>query len=362
MRQSKSITFARARRVAKGMYFQGLILNALLFQAGGVVTAAAGAAFFCLWLGYGFMLGLGVTIVTAIAIGTTWLIGSLGWLVRSGLSPVDRMVRGWLTAIPILALMAILGASQFWYFPPILWAALLCLVVGLALTPLLGKIARRVDVARVTSRGMPVAFLPAFQEVPDLLPAPVEKILEQAFRDWTHLRDLVGLTAESAMRSYVDMDALLRDASRTVTYLLRRSPVVAKLVLLSYERRDPTVRQAAEKAVSRLGKVGGVLHEAVSTATQFAASEDRDERRELGIRVDSLKELVASLEFDAESFDAAVEEAQAVIGGAAKIRVSVAAAPTGAVPHERPSATDAAIRDEDMPIYDEDRPVGRSVR
>ena len=291
MGRPANITLAAARGRVRQIHPRVLIVNALLFQAAGLSMAALWTLVVCLSNGWGLLPGVLMATGAAAATGGLWLLWTFGWLLQAGLSGVQRMTRGWMTAVAVVALVGAVVVAPW-------WAAIGAALLGLAASPLLAKMARAVDGTKVTSWGLPKALLPALQGVPERLPVQVESILDTAFRDWMHLRDLVGFTAESALRSYVDMSALSRDAERTVLYLMRRAPVVAKLVDLSNERGEVAARRAAETAVHRLRRVGEVLHEAVTAASQFAASEEREEAHELKIRVEGLKELASSLEVD----------------------------------------------------------------
>ncbi len=291
MGRPANITLAATRARARGIHPRVLFVNTLLFNAAGGVLAALWAAGVSVASGWGLWPGLALGAGLAAGLGSLWLVASLGWILQPGLSGVQRMTRGWMTAVLMVTLASIALVTPW-------WTALAALAVGLAASPLLAKVARRVDATKMTAWDLPEPLLPALQGVPEHLPVQVETILDLAFRDWMHLKDLVGFTSESALRSYVDMTALSRDAERTVLYLVRRAPVVAKLVELANERGEPAARRAAETAVHRLRRVGEVLHEAVTAASQFAASEEREEAHELKIRVEGLKELASSLEMD----------------------------------------------------------------
>jgi hypothetical protein len=291
MGKPANITLAAARARVRQIHPRVLMLNALLFQAAGLVVASLWTAAVCLSNGWGLLPGVLLALGAAAGTGVLWLLWTFGWLLQSGLSGVQRMTRGWMTAVAVVALVGAAVVTPW-------WAAIGAALLGLGASPLLAKMARSVDGTKVTSWGLPKTLLPVLQGVPERLPVQVESILDTAFRDWMHLRDLVGFTADSALRSYVDMSALSRDAERTVLYLMRRAPVVAKLVDLSNERGELAARRAAETAVHRLRRVGEVLHEAVTAASQFAASEEREEAHELKIRVEGLKELASSLEVD----------------------------------------------------------------
>lgn len=302
---------AATRARARQLHPRVLILNAMLFNGAGVALAVVWALLLSLMNGWGLLPGIFVAAGAAAGVGSLWLFSSFAWILHSGLSGVQRMTRGWITAMIVVALVGAVVASPW-------WAAIAAVAAGLAATPLLAKVARRVDGTKMTSWGLPQAILPALQNLPQRLPMSVDRVLDQAFRDWTHLRDLVGFTAESALRSYVDMTALSRDAERTVLYLMRRAPVVAKLVDLANERSDKAAKRAAQTSVERLERVGEVLHEAVTAASQFAASEEREEAHELKIRVDGLNELAESLEIDGLE----VEMAHQTLDDPARFRVS----------------------------------------
>ena len=310
MGRPANITLAAVRARARQIHPRVLIVNALLFNAAGWVLAAFTAAA-CMATGWSLLSVAFVAAIAAGGLGSMWFVSSLGWMLQSGLSGVQRMFRGWLTA---LVVMGLAGAAvlQPW------WIAIAVMALGLATSPLLGKVARRVDGTKMTSWKLPPELLPVLQSLPERMPLQVDSILDQAFRDWMHLRDLIGFTAESALRAYVDMNALSHDAHRTVLYLMRRAPVVAKLVDLATERNEPAAQRAAETAVQRLRQVGQVLHEAVTAASQFAASEEREEAHELKIRVDGLNELASSLEIDGLE----VETAHQQLNDPARFRVS----------------------------------------
>jgi hypothetical protein len=291
MGRPANITLAATRARARQIHPRVLLVNALLFNAAGVGLAALWTALVCVMNGWPLWSGVLMTAGAAAGVGSLWLFSSLGWILHAGLSGVQRMSRGWMTAVVIVALVGAAVVAPW-------WAAFAAMAAGLAVTPLLAKAARRVDGTKMTSWNLPQPLLPALQNLPERLPVQVDSILDIAFRDWMHLRDLVGFTAESALKAYVDMPALSRDAERTVLYLMRRAPVVAKLVELASERGEPAAKRAAETAVQRLRKVGEVLHEAVTAASQFAASEEREEAHELKIRVDGLNDLASTLEFD----------------------------------------------------------------
>lgn len=277
------------------------MVNTLLFNGAGVLFAVLWTAAVCLANGWPFVAGVFMAAAAAAGTSALWLVSSLGWVLQAGLSGVKRMSRGWMTAVVLLAGVGALAVSPW-------WTAFGAMAVALAATPLLAKLARRVDGTKMSSWDLPPTLLTPLQALPERLPPQVDSILDRAFRDWMHLRDLVGFTAQSALKAYVDMDALSRDAERTVHYLLRRAPVVAKLVDLANERNEPAAVKAAETAVRRLRRVGEVLHEAVTASSQFAASEEREEAHELKIRVDGLKELASSLEIDGLEIETAAEQ------------------------------------------------------
>jgi hypothetical protein len=278
-----------------------VLTNTLLFNAGGAAVAVLWTTMVCLLLGWGMLPGLFMSGAAAGILSFLWFIGSLGFFLQAGLSGVQRMTRGWMAAVGVVGLVGMIALGS-WLVP--WWTAIVAVAIGLGMTPLLSRVAQRVEGTKMTSWDLPAELIPYLQALPQRLPGEVEYLLDVAFRDWMHLRDLVGFTAESALKSYVDMPALSRDAQRTVLYLLRRAPVVAKLVDLAHERSDPQARKAAETAVRRLKAVGDVLHEAVTAASQFAASEERHEAHELKIRVDGLNELAASFEFDGLEIEA----------------------------------------------------------
>lgn len=291
MGRPANITLAATRARARQIHPRVLIVNMMMFNAAGMGLAALWTAMVCMSNGWPLLAGVFMAAGAAAGIGGTWLFASLGWILQSGISGVQRMTRGWMTAVVAVTLVLAAVVAPW-------WAAFAAMAAGLVVTPLLSKAARRVDGSKMTSWDLPLPLLPALQSLPERLPMQVDSILDTAFRDWMHLRDLVGFTAESALKAYVDMPALSRDAERTVLYLMRRAPVVAKLVDLANERGEPAAKRAAETAVQRLRKVGEVLHEAVTAASQFAASEEREEAHELKIRVDGLNDLASTLEFD----------------------------------------------------------------
>ncbi|HNT00212.1 MAG TPA: hypothetical protein PKL73_24840 [Polyangiaceae bacterium] len=341
MTKPTTITLAAMRGKVRRIHPRVLIANTLLFQVASVLVAALWSAIVCGFNGWGVLPGLLMGAGAAGATASLWLMGSLGWMLQSGVSGVQRMTRGWVVSLILVSLVGALVATPF-------WAAIAAAAVGLGLMPVLAKMARSVEETKVTSWGMPKAFLPALQGIPEHLPPQVDSILSLAFQDWMHLRDLVGFTAESALRSYVDMTALLRDAERTVLYLLRRAPVAAKLVVLSNERGELTARRAAETALQRMRRVGEVLHEAVAAASQFAASEEREEAHELKIRVDGLKELAESLEFDGLEVEISrtSEDAQRLrVGqGTSEPGMRVAVQEPEAQPQEVPVADDEEVK------------------
>ena len=301
MTRPANITLASTRTRLKQFHPRVVLTNTLLFNAGGAAVAVLWTTMVCLLLGWGVLPGLFMAGAAAGLLGFLWFVGSLGFFLQAGLSGVQRMTRGWVAAVATIGVIGMVALGS-WLVP--WWTAILATAIGVAMTPLLARVARRVESTKMTSWDLPAELIPTLQALPQHLPGEVEYILDVAFRDWMHLRDLVGFTSESALRSYVDMPALLRDAQRTVLYLLRRAPVVAKLVDLAHERSEPQARKAAETAVRRLKAVGDVLHEAVTAASQFAASEERHEAHELKIRVDGLNDLAASLEFDGLEIEA----------------------------------------------------------
>ncbi|MCL2824566.1 MAG: hypothetical protein FWD57_11290 [Polyangiaceae bacterium] len=349
MKRLKSVTYVEAKAIAKGFFLWGFLRNTALYLASSAITAIVPVVAVWLLMGYSVATGFAVGGGTAVGLGGLWMVCSLGWLLAPNLSGVNRMMRGWMTSL----ILAAIGTLPMFFFHNPASVALLMgflLATGFGFAPLLARASKAVDLSRFTSQDLPIAFLPPMQELPDNLPHSVQTILEQAFRDWTHLRDLSAFTAESPAGSYVDMRALMRDADRTVTYLMHRSAVVGKLVELAHERRDEHASRAADKAVSRMRSVGNVLHEAVNAASQFAATEDRDERRELSIRVDGLKDLAECLDLDVESFDAAVEEVRYRVSPAGATIAAGPAIPLPAPPvrteipmHDLESEVEAAV-------------------
>ena len=285
MGKLKHVTLQKARKVARGVNLLGLGLGFLVYLSAGVAVGLA-------WAGVGladslpqgwdwFWLAL-KTGGIPVAICVLWSMCSLGWMLASGLSAVQRMSRGWVSAIVLATLV---GSFVLPW-----WSALIALALGLALWPVLHLTTKRVDSRRATSRGLPVEMLPALAQVPEKLPRDVEDILELAYRDWTHLRDIVGLMVDPTLRSNKDMQDLVHDADRTVSFLLRRSEVVGKLVDISNERRnDEASRKSADKALGRYRMVASVLHGAVSAAGEYAASDGRADVSELSSRVAVLR-------------------------------------------------------------------------
>jgi hypothetical protein len=292
MATAVNVTLAAARARARSFSPRVAILHALLHATAAAGLAGVGAIAAFLVLGWSWLWVVALAVLAASGITLLWMAGTLGFLLQAGATSEQRRSRGWLLAVALVGLAGAIAPEVPW------WSALMTAASGLGLAPVLMALGRRIEATRLTSWQLPPALLPPLQALPQWLPGRLDLLLERAFRDWMHLRDLLALTADSGIRSYVDKSALALDAERTVLYLLHRAPLVAKLLQLAEERREEHATQAAERAFRRIDAIGATLHDAVAAASQFAASEQRDEGLLLRARVETLNELAEGLEVD----------------------------------------------------------------
>lgn len=223
----------------------------------------------------------------AVSLPFLWAFFGAAFNLQADTTRVQRMVRGWMVSIVVVTAFGALFAP--W------WAALLAGAIGLFLSPLTLKATRQLELGKLKPLGLPAVLLPSLERLPQVMPNEVENALESAFRDWLHLRDLLGYSADSVLKASVDPAGIEADATRTLVYVLDRGPVVSKLIEVARERGDEQAGQVAETAVQRLRKVGDALHDAVAAAAQFAASERAEELHLLRARVDVLRSTADSV-------------------------------------------------------------------
>lgn len=291
--------FALARAKARRFHPGLAILQWTLFQlAAGLFGTVWGiaCAFFGGWNYVNVELSFVTALLTGMAVGTTWWMAYLGWMLDAKLSRTQQRMRAWYTSVLLVSIGAtlIVGLDQYSLTIPML-IGLIGVVAAAIMSPFLSRISQRIDCRKVTSLDIPAQFFPLLQNIPVVLPDQVHSIVSNAFDDWRHLRELRRLSDDSPLSAYVDMKAMQRDSDRTLEYLLRRARVVSKLVELA-SRGEPSQQRAAEVALERMANVAKVLHEAVAAASQYAASEHTHEGVELKQRVQQLTELVSYLD------------------------------------------------------------------
>jgi hypothetical protein len=282
------ITLATARAHLKSPHPRIFISQSLVYWTAAVTVSAVWAVILSFFLSPWLAVLGGVA--GAATLPFLWGLFGVAFHLQSGLTRVQRMVRGWLTAVVVLTVFGALITP--W------WGALVAGAVGLALSPLAFRATRRIEGSKMKALELPAELQPALEKLPPHMPGEVEAALEIAFRDWAHLRELLGYSTDSALRSYVDTRALDADALTTLLYVFERAPLVSKLVQVARERGDDQSQQVAQSAVQRLRNVGDALHDAVAAAIQYAASEKQEQAYLLKARVESLRNLAESLDVD----------------------------------------------------------------
>jgi len=281
------ITLASARAHLKRPHPRIFIAQSLVYWSAAIAVSAVWALVLSFFVTSPWLAVLGGA-AGGVVLPILWGMFGVAFNLQSGLTRVQRMLRGWTVAVIILAAFGALITP--W------WAALVAGAFGLAFAPLAFFATRRIEGTKMKALGLPADLQPALEKLPRHMPGEVEAAIEVAFRDWVHLRELLSYSTDSALRSYVDTHALNHDALRTLLYVLERAPLVSKLVQVSRERGDDQSQQVAHTAVQRLRRVGDALHDAVAAALQYAASEKQEQAYLLKARVESLRTLAESLD------------------------------------------------------------------
>lgn len=283
------ITLASTRAHLKSPHPRIFIGQSLVYWSAAVTVSAVWALILSFFVASSWLALLGGVAGAAI-LPFLWGLFSVAFHLQPGLTRVQRMVRGWMLGVLVLA--AVGAMITPW------WGALVAGGLGLALSPLTFRATKRIEGSKMKALGLPAELQPALEKLPPQMPGEVEAAIEIAFRDWAHLRELLAYSTDSALRTYVDTRALDADALTTLLYVFERAPLVSKLVEVARERGDEQSQQVAQSAVQRLRKVGDALHDAVAAAIQYAASEKQEQAYLLKARVESLRTMAESLDVD----------------------------------------------------------------
>lgn len=267
-----------------------------------------------------FFLAVGATTATAIALGT-----SVGGALLQGLvasvaiffvalivqaifnasrETLLRKVLGWMTVSGLLT-----AVYHAWIGDAALYLGGGALALTLVHTLLLHrrqdaeyrseaaeKAGNRALAERLAREALPESTTPPLSRVVDAavnaLPSELEptirELVNRAVEDFTHLQELL---ADPQLDAYLghDDDAILFEAEAVLVDLLRRAPVVSRVVALARRRSDDDRgKAAAEAAEGRLRQQAQALHEAASAALQLAASDQAQALADLREHVDRL--------------------------------------------------------------------------
>jgi hypothetical protein len=185
--------------------------------------------------------------------------------------------------------------------------ATLSLALGLALTPLLWP--RRPRLRRETTVGetnieleearlpwgLPATLGPHLDQLPELLPQPLELVINDGLEDYVHL--LAVLDDFPAAGSLVEAAEVQGNATLTLQSLLQQAQRATKMMSLESSRPDDAQAvEASAAAQHRLRELGQILHDTTSAALRFVSTSGSDAAADLREKVERVQALAEARE------------------------------------------------------------------